>query len=179
MYLVILNFVVTVFHGSAGAATSSVAELADREFRAITEVQEAASRPTDDSWEQRWSYQGSETRLVAFTPEKGAVQITEVRWKDKLLLKEHRSLIGSKLRKTFVSDRHLFLFWGKGVHGETVAVIDMALGKVVLRKNFPWPVSLAEKDGGIGLTINRSPEEGRGEQFQRAVEWLSTSGGAK
>ena len=177
MWPLVLNLIALIFVGRVLATDLSVSVLALQELDAIVELREAAEIPAGDSWNRQWNYLGKNTRLVAFIPQSlggvESIQITEVLWDDKPLIKEHRSLVGSKLRKVIDHGRFLFIFWGKGVHGETVVVLDMALGKIVLRKNSAWPVEFAKREGEASLKIS-SPGREYGE-VKYTIEHFSLS----
>ena len=80
----------------------------------------------------------------------------------KTLFQRERAAIGEGLQEVKFASPYLFLFWGAGVHGQAVTVLDVDKEKVIWEKSSSWPMNfiVQGKRVEIKYTGNRiNPDE--------------------
>ena len=70
-----------------------------------------------------------------------------------------RSTMGEQLASHVPHPPLLFLFWGSGVHGEMVVVLDTNKNQKVYEQKSGWPIGISKKNGNVRLVFSESETE--------------------
>ena len=132
-----------------------------------------------DEFERHYSYQ--ERKIIVKSATKvnePAFLIISVYQGSKMLLQRERSGVGEGVRRVKFAPPYLFLFWGAGIHGEAVSVLDVDKERVVWEKSSSWPMSFLIQEDRVeirykGDRISVKPE--KYEKFSKIFRTNSAS----